>query len=551
MLLDEEDQIAIDEAVDPLRVAITQPAARTGIFEGPTGTGAIQGPSPATAAQQEAVMKKWYASLMGDPSGDGTSSSGAVVNTKPDWYEGGPPPQQSAGAGALKHLAQAGAEGAQRQADLSAATPARHFSRKVADQGRANLMGGVAGVLGYLVDRPQQNYAQKLDAAKKEADMHKALGGRNGPAGAQDFSAFMNYQERVARNDELAAETQRRAQLQREWNDPNSEASQLAREGAIQSGIARPEQVAGLSRVAVEKLLSSLRQTQGQDFGADEFDRRATIKQAGELAGRNVDQVIRAQNEKREEERRREQAAVPGVEWQGAPPPVETVAKVRNAKSAHDIIDRSAANLIRIQERLNQKGVLAAAGAGQWRLVEGVMDDETKQLIEEAHQAERAAVDAYRKRAEYGALTGREQEFAEKMVQGAGSLRGFFIGAPAWEALRKDNSEMVRDTLRSYNAHFAGEGPKVATSHDKAPEQQIRKFALPEQRTRSGAPGPVQDPLAGGGTAATAAPAEESGAGQAEYEVTLSSGPTRRRLSSQQALKLTKALGADKVRLVK
>lgn len=551
MPLDEEDQIAIDEAVDPLRVAITQPAAAvdSGVFAGPAGTGTIQTAS-APRAQQDAVMKKWYAALMGDPAAAPGSASG-LVNTKPDWYEGGPPPETSAGMGALKSLVAAGAEGAQRQADLSAKEPLRHYANKVKDQNRANVASMASGVLGYLVDRPQQNYAQKLDAAKREADMHKALTGRNGPAGAQDYSAFMNFNERVDRNNELAEKERLAEQRRVEWNDPNSAASEAARQGAIQSGIATPEQVNGLSRVGVEKMLSSFRQTQGQNFRADEFDRQTTIKQAGHLADKNVDQVIKAENEKREEERRREQAAIPGVQWAGSPPNQKSIDEVRDFKSAHDIIDRSAASLINIQKRLEQKGVLEAAAAGQWRIVEGAMDEETKQLIEHAHQAERAAVDAYRKRAQYGALTGREQEFAEKMVQGAGSLRGYFIGPAAWDALRNDNNAMVRDMMSSRNAYFQGEGPNVQTSHDKPAEQQIHKFALPEQRTRTGAPGPVKDPLAGGSAPQAAAPAEDSGAGMAEYEVVTSKGPARRRLSSQQALKLTKALGAENVRLVK
>lgn len=551
MPLDEEDQLAIDEAVDPLRVAITQPTADSGVFAGPAGSGSIQSTS-APRAQQDAVMKKWYAALMGG--GDGTpSSASGLVNTKPDWYQGGPPPETSAGMGALKNLVAAGAEGAQRQADLSAKEPLRHYANKVKDQNRANVASMASGVLGYLVDRPQQNYAQQLDAAKKEADMHKALGGRNGPAGAQDFSAFMNFNERVARNDELAEKERLAEQRRIEWNDPNSDASRQAREGAIQSGIATPEQVNGLSRVGVEKMLSSFRQTQGQNFGADEFDRRKVISQAEHLANKNVDQVIKVENEKREEERRREQATIPGLEWGGGKvPSIQAQNEARDIKGAHAVIDKAAKDLAAIQARLNEKGVLAAAGAGWFQPIEGMMDKETQLLIERGKQANRAALDAYRKRELYGALTGREQEFAGEMVQKVGDPRGYFIGAPAWQALAEDNNAKVRETLKGRNAYFLGEAPKGESSlQDKPAEQQIRKFALPEQRTRSGKPGPVQDPLAGEGAPAAAAPSEDNGAGMAEYEVTTSQGPTRRRLSSQQALKLTKMLGADKVRMVK
>lgn len=523
------------------------PIATPSAFTGPAGSGKID---PLTVLRQKRraqAEQVAYDSIF-NPDKE-TSSTSSLVSTKPTWYQGGPPPEEKPGLGALKSLVQSGAANAQKQADLSAKEPLRHFANKVADQNRAGTASMLSGVLGSLIDNKQQNYAQELDAASKQAQMYKTLSGKTGREGS-DALGYLNYIERTERNDELQAETERKAELARQYRDPNSEISKSRREALIASGVVTPEQVEGKSGEDLDKMRTAFMQTQAQGNRANEFDRQAVIKQAEELNKANVQQVMHAENEKRDEQRRREQAYVPGVQWAGAPPNQKAVEEVREFKGAHDAIDQAAKQLTEIQERLNQKGLLASAGAGDYRIIEGSLDDEGKALVEQARQAERAAVDAYRKRAQYGALTGREQEFAQQMIQGAGTLRGRFIGRAAWDALRQENDSMVKNLMKSRGAYFEGEAPQaVQTQQDLPSEQLIHRFRAPQQYKRGGQPAEiVSDPLQNSSEpSSSAAP---TAPGMHMYEVTTSKGPTRRPLTPQQVLTLTQKLGASNVVLV-
>jgi hypothetical protein len=528
----------------PAAPAATPAAAITG----PAGQG-LSG--LLTPAQRQQAASRLFTSAMNPDAETGSSSLSGLVSTKPDWYEGGPPPQQTAGLGALKSLLGSVAEGSQQQANLSAKEPLRHFAKKQADQGRATTMSALSGVVGGLIDRPQQNYAQELDAAKKQAEMYKTLHSGNGQSD-NNLLGLLNYDERVQRNDELQQETQRKAELQRQMKDPNSEVSKARQKALVDSGVATYAQVQGKSADDLDKDRTAFMQTSRIQEGASEFDRRAAVKQAEELGKANVQQVIAAENEKRDEERRREQARIPGVQWAGSPPAQKTQEEVRNIVDSYRLTDQAVDKLRQDQEKLNQKGVLIAAG-GNYAPVEGIAaDDEAKALIEDAKQQHRLILDAYRRGAAYGVMnSNREQEFAEEVNQKAATPMGWLVGPQAWESIKQRNAQVTKERMKARSAYLEGDpdAPDVSTQQDRPAEQMIHRFALPQQHKRGGeAADIVVDPLSAGSP--SAAPQQDSGAGKHNYRVTLPSGKTvSRPLSSQEALVLTKKLGADKVQL--
>ncbi len=83
------------------------------------------------------------------------------------WYDKLPALKQSSvGADLGRGVAEMFANQAAGAAKLSAAEPLRHYSNKVKDANRAALMQAGAGLVGKLMDRPQQQAAAEMEMAK-------------------------------------------------------------------------------------------------------------------------------------------------------------------------------------------------------------------------------------------------------------------------------------------------------------------------------------------------------------------------------------------------
>ena len=488
----------------------------------------------AEPAPQVGLVKSQLEQQLADSlrSATGAVPAGGVtaMDATPGWYkplQSGPPKQgtgaamASAGLGAL-------AQGAQKQADLSAREPLRTYGNKVMDQRSAMGAGIAAAGLGALLNKPQADYAATQEAALKDAQMkHLARSGAGN--NASQVLGALNYMSSDERRGQIAEKERTEMQAKLDSMDPNSKRSEAARVAAVQVGGFTPEMVAGKSEKQLLDMKTAALQARGNEYHQENFDYETGVKQAAAANEKNIDQQIKARGEERETERVKAQAYIPGVQWAGGnPPPPATVEKVRPLVAAYSTIDRGATELEQIQRRLEEKGVIGAVG-GQWKPIQAISDPEDRKALQRAKNLQRDMVNAYRARSEYGALTGREQELADEMNARAGSPEAFFIGPEVFQALKEDNRALTREKLNSYGAAFEGEpvpgnAPKVTPPSQNTVQVQA---AVPVRKGQA-APS-VQLPTVGGAPAG-APDAEAAGV----FTVTLPSKRTLTRPMSKE-----------------
>lgn len=429
--------------------------------------------APAVTSPQEQIQKNLEARLLGGDPTAGSGGSSRLANAAPPWYTPLAPPRQSVGAGAAGLAGQVLAQGAQKRADLGAAQPLRTLRNKMADQNAATGSALLGGLVNLLANKPQADYAQQQDAALKQAQMQKILSdGRN--SGNDQSLGYLNYLQRQGVIDSRAKAAAQAAEVAARRADPNSQDSKHAVDQARAAGLNVPD---GTSYDDVMKMRTAYMEDAQREFRGNESDRTAQNTEARRIEQLRREQLAQVRKEQRAEEKRMAENTIPGRAWANGPPDETTARKARDLVAASDTIDRGAQRLAEIQDELEKEGVLAAAG-GQYTLIRGVLPKETQAKLEEAKQIQRNMVNAYRQRANYGALTGHEQELATEMNQAAGSPQGYFIGRPAWDALRKENAVQGDAQLRSLGSVPEAEGKK-SPSLAKPPEQQIQEFEAP------------------------------------------------------------------------
>jgi hypothetical protein len=429
--------------------------------------------APAVASPQEQIQKNLEARLLGGDPSAAAGGSSRLANAAPPWYTPLAPPRQSVGAGAAGLAGQVLAQGAQKRADLGAAQPLRTLRNKMADQNAATNAAFLGGLVNLLANKPQADYAQQQDAALKQAQMQKILSdGRN--SGNDQSLGYLNYLQRQGVIDSRAKAAAQAAEVAARRADPNSQDSKHAVDQARAAGLNVPD---GTSYDDVMKMRTAYMEDAQREFRGNESDRTAQNTEARRIEQLRREQLAQVRKEQRAEEKRMAENTIPGRAWANGPPDEETSRKARDVTYANQVIDQGAQRLAQIQDELEKSGVVSGA-LGKYKLVEGIQSPDVKNLLEEARQIQRGMSDAYRKRAEFGTLTGRDKELADEMNQAAGSPEGYFIGRAAWDALRKENAIQGENKLRSLGSVPEAEGKK-SPSLAKPPEQQIQEFEAP------------------------------------------------------------------------
>lgn len=486
-LLDDEQKAAVTpglDAVDQALMAQDTPAqAAPAPVPGPQDTGAY------SDEQRDALRQQVYAGALG-PSGVSGSSKDRLLNAAPAWYEGGKPPSKLAG-NITDAIGGAMAQGAQKQADYLMSLPQRRPSLKLQDANRGALNAAAAGVLSALVNRKSNDYAAQQDAALKEAQMQKLAGDRFASGGDRALAA-LRYDEGVQQHQAAARAAAEKAEMARREADPNSEESKQAVALAVKSMPlqVKPEDVGKMSLKDLKLMRTALMQGQHEQQSASEFDRRGDRKLAEDIGGEERAQQARIEQEQREAKDKLASQELPGykrISGRAAPPAVYE--KAAATKAAGERIARNASRLKEIQGELNDANLMSAALGGS--TVGGVdvgialAPEKEAKLLAEAKELEHQLITDSRAADNLGVLQKYELDLERSYNPKAGTLQGFFAGAPQWDAIA-DKARYVTDTnLRAWG--WGKEGEQFPDQPLDAPAaSQVTRHAKPVVRNARG-----------------------------------------------------------------
>lgn len=465
-----------------------------------TGTPAPNAVAPTAQSPRDEVEQRLLEKLRTGTTQSGTP--GSIVNTAPDWYKAGAPPARSIGSDVMNTIADAGAAGAQKQADLSAKEPLRPFAMKAADQSRANqasLLGGLAS----LLNRKQNAFQANQDAALKDAQMFRALNGTGGVGSGEQ--AYLNYDQRrqeFAERQRLAAEKEAE---QKRRADPESDESHQAQAALVGAGIITEDQARGKSAAQLEKFRTAYMQGNMIDSRNELTDRKFAMDRAAHGADKETEQLLQIDKEKRQEQNRKDEAFIPGTYYvNGHPPSSDVVKEARGFVGDRELMMNGAQRLKEIQGQLSSlEGALGGYKYTQW-----LASPEAKKVLAEAKLLNTKMSAAARNLDHMGVPQQFEIDLQKSVNPDAGTLQGFFTGPVAWDAVSKFyGEEGAKQARLRYGLGFEGDGGQASsTAQDRPAEQQVRALPKPVvhayKRGGVGEEIPVQSGIEGGQPAA-------------------------------------------------
>jgi hypothetical protein len=399
---------------------------------------------------------------------NGETAQSRLVSAAPDWYKGGKPPGGHSGwADAATALGGALAAGPnQRLKD-----PNRSPLLKQRDAQQAATATGLSTLFSNLFNHGQQDYKTNQDAALKEAQMQRSLpGGKTtSQIKLEGANKTIEQMQRDGMLGDLAGHRSFQEGIEKAKHDVNNPEVQAMIQTLVKAGRGTPEELAGLTYDGLVHLISTLNQRNSADAVAANAEAGAINSERKAALEHGYKTQEQYDKEQQEENRRRDESGIPGIEWNGAPPSRQVVDKMRETSAKATTFINRLDRMTQIQKELNDLGVGWHGPINEW-----LGNPKVKELQNEAARLQDAIGFAIRS-ADYGNFGVPQQWEALKvaaMAPQAGTPTGYLRGAESWKAISDDVKRMWADHVHYSNAHFPGEkGHEVTVSGDRpAPE---------------------------------------------------------------------------------
>jgi len=457
-----------------------------------------------------------------------TQTDPRLESTKPAWYNSIAPPRQKSQMGGDIVKTVLGAMLA----------PSRKEKRYA-------LIGGLGGMVDHLRTKDTDQATADLDAATKQANMYRTLNPVSRSSKGKDGSPLgaLNYflgQERFTAAQEKDKRTQE--QLKNEA-DPTSKVSMDAKKGLVSSGAATFDQVKDLSYKQIKEDRARFGQSAQFERTAEDFDRRLQNRSLVHQGQEERAQEYGVAKEARAQEQRDLEAYIPGRGGEGwHAPDRAAVEKAKAAKTAGETITAGAARLKEIQAKLEEANQLAGMGG---MIEQYIGTDEQKALLTEAQTIQQDMGTSQRVLANMGVPQQFEMALVNSINPQAGSIKGFFKGPFAWDALHNYYKEKTDRTLTDLgypDENAPRRGPKLSTDD---PSNALPKFEKPAPRPyqRRGGQAPTPLDLPGTAPIGSSSSSSSSSGTIGVFQVQLPSGNTSTRPLTQKQYDALKAIG--------
>lgn len=458
-----------------------------------------------------------------------------LVSTKPQWYDDLAPPK---------------IDGAKEAASGLFGGLLNAFTAPSAKEGMGAFFKGVGKAADGALAAPQQNYANRLNAADKQADMHAKLnsGGRN--------SASLDLAERKFQH--LLDKEQTAAATEKALKTIGSPESNELVDAYISAGIFPPDAKKTTSAWQMKQGRVGAQQQAGAERGQVNWKDRHNIGTDTKVELKNLDNAeydrrheitegAKIEGEEREQEVGRQKAGIKG--WQANTEQAVDTATQHEARKMAGQIDRavrSARKLRELQEKIN----FVTQAGGDWFKVFG-KDENQKKILSRMQVLQNQLGAAQRDIFHQGVPQQFEMTLNARTNPNADSAMTFFTGANNWEAMEDIMSEQGAAEM-GYLGYDPDGGvalaPKPSAPREHKSLSGEMKKAAPVSReiargavdagkqAISGAVGTVKEAVSGKGD-------NDPNAILGQFEVELPNGKKILRELTQKAYEKAEALG--------
>ncbi len=447
------DQVVSGQAAPMEVVQPTEPEAPEPSALAPPAPAPVRAPLKQSTDTERAPIAK------PDPS--------RLVSTKPDWYDFIAPPKQEGIPNAI---------GAAGLGILGALLlPKKQGALKA-----ASLVAGGLGAADSLMRAPDQDYDRRLDAAGKQAQMHRTLAG--GRAGAGDSQlGWARFGLSKEKHDADTAEATRKLELEKRLGSLDSQETKAQQDALI--AIGKPEaQVRQMTGAQILKWRHQFGAEARQDESQVNAVKNYNMRLTGDVEKAEMADNRKIEGEEREQGVNKQKASIKG--WrpnteQAVDPATQHAA--RNMAGQIDRAVRSARELQKLQAKIN----LVTQAGGNWFKVFGKNEDQ-KKILSRMQVLQNNLGAAQREIFHQGVPQQFEMVLNTQTNPDTASAMTYFTGANNWEAMEQIMAEQGSAEM-GYLGYDPDEGAIVhspaaaAPSRPKNAASEIRK-AAPEGR---------------------------------------------------------------------
>lgn len=456
--LDDDSNLLLGEAqyTSPL----TQDALNLDIISQPMSAASpVTAPPAAAAAGPAPGSPEFYMQRASENASHDTTTEEAppkLYSAKPEWFKGGPPPAKNQWAQDLVGMF-GGAINAQKQAALN--DPRRPLQLKMEDAKQAGLVGGMSSLLGGLINRPNAQYHEQLDAAAKESQMLRALPGGSRSRRATDDN--LKLADLAIRNEQTKSLVQNRGFSQQQvlnLHDPNDPEAVAAQDFLAKNGFKVPDTI---TRDMLKNLMGSINQHQQQGATSEQHYADSKNQIGHDVFKANLQNEDEAATLARKDEQAKRSANIdPDMVWRNG-----HVGDVAQARDAMTIRKKGLSDLQEMYEIQNELDEIHSKSGGGWL---GTIDAWAAQLgnpraatlVARANLLRENIKSEFRHDKHMGVPQKWEDMLANSLVPAAGSFQGWAKGRGAWDAFLKEVDRSTYNQLRTAGAGLKSLGDK-------------------------------------------------------------------------------------------